>query len=252
VNRVLVTGGTGVLGSRVASRLRSRGDEVRILSRRGTGPRAGGAAVFTGDLRSATGLERAVAGVDAIVHCASGVWRPQRTEVDGMRNLIAATGAARPHLIYISIVGVDRIPYLYYRAKLDAERVLERSELPWTILRATQFHSLVSRYAIGRFVASPKGSKAQLIDASEVANRLVELVDAGPSGRVPDIGGPEILSLHDVGRLQREILGRRLIVMELPLPGKTARAFARGGNLCPERAVGKITYAEYLESLRCC
>jgi uncharacterized protein YbjT (DUF2867 family) len=250
VSRVLVTGGTGVLGSRVASRLGSRGHDVRILSRRDAGQRAGGAAVFTGELRSGRGLRRAVAGVDAIVHCASGVWRARTTEVDGMGNLIAATGAARPHLIYISIVGVDRIPYFYYRVKLGVERILERSELPWTILRATQFHSLISRYALGRFVASPKGARAQLIDASEVADRLAELVDAEPSGRVPDMGGPEILSLRDVARLQQEILGRRLIVMELPLPGETARAFARGDNLCPEQAVGRITYAEYLESLK--
>ena len=140
MSRVLVTGGTGVLGSRVASRLGARGHEVRILTRRGADQQAGGAKAFTGELRSGRGLEDAVADVDAIVHCASGVWRARTTELDGMRNLIAATGTARPHLIYISIVGVDRIPYFYYRAKLDAERTLERSELPWTILRATQFH----------------------------------------------------------------------------------------------------------------
>jgi uncharacterized protein YbjT (DUF2867 family) len=250
VSRVLVTGGTGVLGSRVASRLGSRGHVVRILSRRAGDQRAGGPVVFTGELRSGTGLVQAVAGVDAIVHCASGVWRARTTEVDGMRNLIAATGTARPHLIYISIVGVDRIPYFYYRAKLGAERVLERSGLPWTILRATQFHSLILRYALGRLVAAPKGARAQLIDASEVADRLAELVGVGPSQRVPDIGGPEILSVRDVARLQRKILNRRLIAMELPLPGETARAFARGDNLCPERAVGRITYAEYLESLK--
>jgi uncharacterized protein YbjT (DUF2867 family) len=239
-----------VLGSRVASRLGSRGHEVRILSRRGTGHPGDGVAVFTGELRTGRGLERAVADVDAMVHCASGVWRARTTEVDGMRNLIAATGAARPHLIYISIVGVDRIPYFYYRAKLDAERILERSELPWTILRGTQFHSLISRYALGPFVASPKGARAQLIDASEVADRLAELVEAGPSGRLLDIGGPEILSLRDVASLQRKILGRRLIVMELPLPGESARAFARGENLCPDHPAGRITHAEYLESLK--
>jgi uncharacterized protein YbjT (DUF2867 family) len=249
MSRILVTGGTGVLGSRVASRLGARGHEVRILSRRGAGRQTGGATVVAGELRSGRGLEQAVAGVQAIVHCASAVWRARATEVDGMRNLIAATGAQRPYLLYISIVGVDRIPYFYYRAKLKAEQLLERSGLPWTILRATQFHSLISRFAFGGFVAGPKGARAQLIDASEVADRLVELVDAGPSGRVPDIGGPEILSLRDVARLQREVLGRRLTVVELPLVGKTTRAFAAGHNLCPEQAVGRITYAGYLASL---
>jgi uncharacterized protein YbjT (DUF2867 family) len=249
MSRILVTGGTGVLGSRVASRLGARGHQVRILSRRAAGRRIGGATVLTGELRSGRGLERAVAGVDAIVHCASAVWRARTTEMDGMRNLIAAACGERPYLLYISIVGVDRIPYFYYRAKLEAERLLERSGLPWTILRATQFHSLISRFAFGRFVAGPKGARAQLIDASEVADRLVELVDAGASEHVPDVGGPEILSLRDVARLQREILGRRLTVVELPLTGETARAFAAGHNLCPEQTVGRITYAEYLTSL---
>jgi uncharacterized protein YbjT (DUF2867 family) len=223
---------------------------VRVLSRRGVDRQTGGATVVAGELRSGRGLERAVAGADAIVHCASAVWRARATEVDGMRNLIAATGAEGPHLLYISIVGVDRIPYFYYRAKLDAEQLLERSGLPWTILRATQFHSLIWRFAVGRFVVGPKGARAQLIDASEVADRLGELVDAGPSERVPDIGGPEILSLHDMARLQRKVLGRALTVVELPLPGKTARAFAAGDNLCPEQAVGRITYADYLASLK--
>jgi pimeloyl-ACP methyl ester carboxylesterase len=86
----------------------------------------------------------------------------------------------------------------------------------------------------------------QLLVAERLTGRVAGMI-AGPSGRVPDIGGPEILSLRDVARLQREILNRRLIVMELPLPGKTARAFARGDNLCPEQAVGRISYADYLE-----
>lgn len=167
----------------------------------------------------------------------------------GTRNLIGATKGARPHLLYISIVGVDRIPYFYYRAKWEAEQVVEASGLPWTILRATQFHSLISRYALGSLVAVPDGARAQLIDASEVADRLVELVESGASQRVPEMGGPEILSIGDVARFQGEILGRRLRVIETPTIGATARAFEGGLNLCPDRAVGQITYADYLRWL---
>jgi uncharacterized protein YbjT (DUF2867 family) len=246
---VLVTGGTGVLGSRVVSRLAAKGTAVRVLSRR-EHPGVDGVASFRGELRSGKGLSAALEGVDTIVHCASSpLWRARATEVSGLRNLIAATDDARPHLLYISIVGVDRIPYYYYRAKWEAEQLLSASSLPWTILRATQFHYVISKYTLGPLAVSPKGSRAQLVDASEVADRLVELVEVGPSGRVADMGGPEILTMRDVAQLQRKVLGRRLWVLELPGIGRTAQGFRDGFNLCPDRAVGRITYEEYLRSL---
>ena len=250
MNTVLVTGGTGVLGSRVVPRLVARGHAVRVLSRRER-PSADGVQIFRGELRSGKGLPAAVEGVDTIVHCAtSPLWRARATEVSGLRNLILATGAVRPHLLYVSIVGVDRIPYYYYRAKWEAEQVVSESELSWTILRATQFHYLVDKYTVGRLALAPKGSRVQLVDASEVADRLVELVEAGPSGRVADMGGPEILTIRDVVRLQKEILGRRAWVLELPAVGRTGRGFRDGFNLCPDQAVGQITYADYLRWLR--
>jgi thioester reductase-like protein len=115
VSRVLVTGGTGVLGSRVVARLDARGQEVKILSRREHTQQSERVEVVRGELRSSKGLTQAVSGVDAIVHCASGpLWRARATEVGGLGNLIEATGGKQPHLLYISIVGVDRIPYYYY------------------------------------------------------------------------------------------------------------------------------------------
>ena len=130
MNTVLVTGGTGVLGSRVVSRLAADGNAVRVLSRRER-PGADGVQSFRGELRSGKGLRAAVEGVDTIVHCASSpLWRARTTEVSGLRNLIAATHDARPHLLYISIVGVDRIPYYYYRAKWEAEQVLSAPASP--------------------------------------------------------------------------------------------------------------------------
>ena len=251
MGRVLVTGGTGVLGSRVAKLLAVRGHDVKVLSRKSDSRPQSRAVVVHGELRSARGLSEAIADVEAIVHCASSpLWRARATEVDGLRNLIDATGGRQPHLLYISIVGVDQIPYRYFQAKWEAERLVEGSGIPWTIQRATQFHSVISKYAVGPFIAAPKGARAQLIDASEVAERLVELVAKGPSGRVPDMGGPEILSLRDVARLQDEILGRHLRVLETPALGRVANAFLRGRNLCPDDAVGSITYADYLRSLR--
>ena len=249
MSTVLVTGGTGVLGSRVVPRLVARGNTVRVLSRRER-PSADGVEAFRGELRSGEGLAAAARGVDTIVHCAtSPLWRARATEVAGLRSLIAAIGDARPHLLYVSIVGVHRIPYYYYRAKWEAEQVVGESDLPWTILRATQFHYLIDKYTAGPLALAPKGSRVQLVDASEVADRLVELVDTGPSGRVADMGGPEILTIPDVARLQKEILGRRLWAVEFPAVGRTARGFSEGLNLCPDQAVGKITYADYLRSV---
>jgi uncharacterized protein YbjT (DUF2867 family) len=81
--------------------------------------------------------------VDAIVHCASDPSKARQTEIGGTENLLLAARADVPHVVYVSIVGVDRNPISYYQAKLAAERVIESSLLPWTILRATQFHEFL-------------------------------------------------------------------------------------------------------------
>lgn len=137
--RVLVTGGTGVLGRALVQRLVDR-SEVRVLSRQP--PRGPG--FVQGDLETGEGLADAVDGVDVIAHCASAADypRPQR-DVAQTRRLVDALGDARPHLVYVSIVGVDRVSFGFFRAKLGAERVVEESGLPWTVLRATEFHDLV-------------------------------------------------------------------------------------------------------------
>ena len=147
---ILVTGGSGTLGRGVVARLLAAGHQVRVLSRR---PRpAGGPATaewVTGELVSGDGLAGAVTGVEAIVHCAGDPRRP-RVDSNGTRNLLrAARAAGAPHLVDISIVGVDRVPYRYYQAKLQAERLIQASGLPWTILRATQFHQLILLLARG-------------------------------------------------------------------------------------------------------
>src|SRR5262245_7600903 len=102
--KVLVTGGTGVLGREVAPRLRERGAEVRVLTRK---PDAGPGFV-QGDLETGSGVAAAVAGMDAIAHCASaGDWRHPHRDLRQTRNLLAAANPSRPHVVYISIVGVD-------------------------------------------------------------------------------------------------------------------------------------------------
>jgi uncharacterized protein YbjT (DUF2867 family) len=141
--RTLVTGGTGALGRVVVGRLLDAGRGVRVMSRR---PRPvennGRYGWATADLRFGNGVEEAVAEVDVIVHCATAFGRGR--EVHVARTVVkAAKRAGSPHLVYVSIVGVDRVPFGYYQGKLESERLIERSGLPYTILRATQFHGLV-------------------------------------------------------------------------------------------------------------
>ncbi len=195
-------------------------------------------------------------GVGTIVHCASSPTKTRQVDVEGTRRLLQAAGRAGvSHLVFISIVGVDLNPHFpYYRMKLEVERIVERSPVPWTILRATQFHELLLR--IVRFlerlpvVMVPKGVLLQPIETGEVAGRLAELALSEPLGRVPDVGGPEVRTFAELARSYSEATGRRRRVVEVPLPGKTAQAFREGAQLAPDHRYGKIRWEEFLDRTR--
>lgn len=251
---ILVTGGTGTLGRPLVDRLLAEGAAVRVMSRRQR--RHGDERPYAwavADLATGEGLEAAVEGAGAIVHCATG----PRHDVAGTRRLIESAeragdraGADGPHLVYISIVGIDEIPFFYYRAKLAAERLIESGGLPWTILRATQFHDLVAGLTSAQrrlpAVLEPSGFRVQPVEVTEVAARLAELARGAPAGRVPDMGGPEIRPFRELARATMRAGGWRRPIVPLRLPGESFRAFRRGANLCPERAVGTVTFDEYL------
>ena len=238
---ILVTGGTGTLGRLVTERLRADGHEVRVLSRH-TQP-------YAVDLRQGgAGLDTALAGVDTVVHCAT-------TQTGGdekaARHLVeAARRAGVEHLVYISIVGVDRVPFPYYRTKLAVERMIEESGLGWTVLRATQFHDLLVMMfrALAKLpvLLLPAGVRDQPVEVAEVAERLAELAAGAPAGRVEDMGGPEIRTFESLARAYLKAAGRRRAVVSVPLWGKVYRAFREGGHLTSEHAVGKGTFEEYL------
>lgn len=259
MSELLVTGGTGALGSELVPRLVSRGHTVRVLSRRENPPVPPGVTAVRGDLTTGSGLEEAVAGVDSIVHCASGTGTirgiisykvAKRTDVDATERMLEhAKRSGSPHVLYISIVGIDKIPLPYYRAKLDTERVIERSGLPYTIFRATQFHSL--GWEFGRrldrspVVMTPRGARSQLVDQGEVAERMAELMETRPQ-RAPDMGGPEVLEFPSIMRSYLRAVGKRRAVVAVPIPGKAMAGFRAGHNLTPEHADGRITFDEWL------
>jgi uncharacterized protein YbjT (DUF2867 family) len=254
---ILVTGGTGTLGRHVVRRLNSAGHHVRVFTRR---PRDDekGVAFATGDLVSGVGLDAAVAGVATIIHCAGS----NRGDDVATRNLVtAAARIGRPHLVYISVVGADRVPvtgrvdrlmFSYFAMKRRAEQVVANSALPWTTLRATQFHDLILLVleSLVRLpiVPVPSGFSFQPIDADEVAGHLVDLALKDPSGLVPDIAGPRIYAASDLVRGYLHAIDRRRLTVPVQLPGNAARALRAGANLAPAGAVGVTTWEDFLAS----
>jgi uncharacterized protein YbjT (DUF2867 family) len=253
MTRILVTGGTGVLSRQLVDKLSQASHTLRVMSRRSkpaTWPP--GVEWVQADLESGQDLAEVVRGADAILHAATSPFKRTRAiDVDGTRRMLdAARSAGVAHFIYISIVGIDRIPFPYYRRKLEAEAVVTGGGVPWSILRATQFHDLLDRFlqSITRFPFAflPTDFQFQLVDSGEVADRLVEAAAAGSSGRLDDMGGPEVLRLGDVARLWLAARGLKRRVFRLPLPGGYGHAMRHGYNTCPQNRQGKITWSEWL------
>ena len=133
------------------------------------------------DLQTGARLRSVLAEADGVVHCASHPLQSRAVDLDGTRRMIEVLRDLdrRPHLVYISIVGVDRVRYPYYRAKYATEIALERSGFPVTVLRATQFHSLVATlcrtFTLGPVAVVPRGFRSQSVDVDLVAERLADL-----------------------------------------------------------------------------
>jgi len=254
-SRILVTGGTGTLGRHVVSRLRDAGCAVRVLSRNAH-EAADGIEYVTGDLLKNEGIQAAVDGAGIIVHCAGG----RKGDDEATRNLAAAASrAGARHLVYISVVGADRIPVVsgadramfgYFGFKLAAERVITGSGVPWTTLRATQFHDLsltvAEQLAKLPAIPVPAGVRFQPVDTGEVAARLVELALGAPAGLVPDMAGPRVHTMADLLREYLRARGKRRLLVPVRLPGQAARAVRAGANLAPDRAVGRRTWEDFL------
>ena len=252
---ILLTGGTGTLGRHIVPLLREAGCDVRVLSRH-RHETAAGIEFVTADLATGEGVEAAVTGVATIVHCAGSA----EGDDDKTRALVrAAARAGARHLVYISVVGADRVPvtsgvdramFGYYAAKRAAERIVAESGLGWTTLRATQFHDLILTMVTGLakmpVIPVPARFRFQPIDASEVAARLVKFSLGEPAGLVPDIGGPRVYGMAEIIRSYLQTRHRHRLLVPIRLPGQAAAALGAGANLAADRAVGRRTWEDFL------
>jgi uncharacterized protein YbjT (DUF2867 family) len=250
VTRVLVTGGTGVLGRDVVSRLLGTGSAVRIMSR---SPQRGTTNVEWAQAHMLTGegLSEALQGVDVIVHAATDARHLGKTDVAMTRRLLEqAKAAGVGYVLYISLVGIDKVPFSLYQIKLDCEALVRESGLPYATLRLTQFHELIdlllhlfTRLPIGLW---PRDWKMQPIAVGDAAEQVVRVVGDRPLGLLPDVAGPEVLTLKDMLHDWQQARGSHKLVLPVPIPGKLSAAIRHGLITSPNARVGTMTWAQWL------
>lgn len=241
--RIAVVGGTGLLGSLVVSELEGRGHEVRVLGRH--------VPEFRVDLTTGAGLEAALAGCAVVVDTSNSQSKARETLVEGCRRLVdAAHAAGVGHYVGISIVGCDAVPMAYYRVKTEQEQVVEKGPVPWSVVRATQFHEfvddLLGQTARRRVVPLLK-VPVQTVAAAEVATRMADVAEGSPTSTTASIAGPRIEQLDDIARAWRTTRPRWTAPVRLRVPGKLGRALRAGGLTTQAPDVrGRQTFHEWL------
>jgi uncharacterized protein YbjT (DUF2867 family) len=246
---VAVVGGTGTLGAPVVRELLARGATVRVLSRNATKVPAG-AEHRRVDLTSGEGLAAALGGVDTVVDAANSTKAAEDVLVAGTRRLLEAGAAAGvTHHVAISIIGIEAVPMPYYRAKLAQEEAIESGPLPFSLLRASQFHQLLdlALTSAARFGVRPTGAvKVQPIDPTVVAVRLAEAALAAPAGRLADIAGPQVQTLSELSRAWATARGKHRLPLRVPSWGRMGKALAAGAICDPAAATPGETFEEWL------
>jgi len=230
--KILVTGGTGTLGRHVVPQLRASGAEVVVLSR------------SNGDITCDLMTEVPQIDADVVVHLAGG----QKGDDIATRNLLAACGNVR-HFVYISVIGADTVPLAWLRTKLVCEEAIAASGIPFTILRAAQFHNLTLTMvrAMAKLPIVPvPGMRLQPVDARDVASRIVELALGAPAGRVADLAGPAVYDMKQLVQDYLTTAGKRRLTVPVRLPGKAGKAYRGGHNLTLDGDHGTHTWEEFL------
>lgn len=245
--RIAVAGGTGTVGRHVVAIARERGHQVVSLSR------AEGVDLVTG-----RGLDRALEDVDTVIDVAGIQTLSTKKAVDFFTNatqnlLEAGKTAGVKHHVALSIVGIDKANSGLYAGKLVQEDEAKHGGIPWTILRSTQFHEFVpmsiKAASVGPLVFVPTMA-TQPVAAKEVAAALVDAAEAGPKGRLPDIGGPRAEQLKNLVAAYLAKTQQKKLIVPLRVPGAMGRATRNGALVpAPGSAVGRQTFLEWLDTI---
>ncbi len=225
MTRIAVAGGTGLVGCRVVETVR-RLDAEAIVIARSSGI----------DLTTGTGLDRALEGVNAVIDVTNIVTQNRRRattffETSTRHLLEAEERQGVRHHVLLSIVGIDRVGLGYYQAKLAQEDQVRQGPIPWTILRATQFHEFAAQMLGDRPLAAVPSMLSQPVAARDVADELVRLAVAPAAGMAAEIAGPREERVPDMARRLATAQGSRSVVLTLPLPGATGRGMRTGALL---------------------
>ncbi|GAB2850383.1 SDR family oxidoreductase [Lentzea nigeriaca] len=232
--KILVTGGTGTLGKHVVPSLRAAGAEVIVLSRHSG---------LVCDLLT----EVPKIDADVVVHLAGG----QKGDDIATRNLLAGCAGVR-HFVYISVIGADTVPLTWLRTKLACEKAVESSGIPFTILRAAQFHDLTLTMVRGLAklpIVPVPGMRLQPVDVRDVAARIGELALGEPAGQVADLAGPAVYEMKQLVRDYLTTVGKRRLTVPVRLPGKAGKAYRGGQNLTLDGDHGTHTWEEFLAAV---
>ena len=243
--KITVVGGTGTVGSLTVAAARGRGHEVTSASRRT------GVNVTTGE-----GLNEALSGADAVVDVSSmptlSVSPAVKFFSAAAKNVLAAAGTVKvPHVVRLSIIGVDRNPYGFYAGQLAMEKIYDDAAVPTTVLRAAQFHEFAAqtlqRSTLGPVVLAPR-ARVQPVAGREVAENLVSLAEGEPMGRAADLAGPREEELAQMVRGYAHSQGSRRLVVPVRLPMPMMRGMAAGLQLPSAGAqLGNQSFPEWLE-----
>ncbi len=243
--RIVIAGATGTVGAHVAAVAHARGHDVVALARsRGIDIVAGG-----------DPLDEAMAGADALIDVASVATMDADASTTFFRTaathlLASAQRAGVAHVVLLSIVGIDLIPHGYYAGKIAQEAVYAHSPVPWTTVRATQFHEFAGQVAsqakIGPLQLAPR-ARVQPVAAASVAEHLVMIAERMPQGRAADIAGPREEHLSDMIRAWVRRRGGRGPVLAVNVPGAQMRGMRQGLAL-PQPGAHLIgpTFADWL------
>ena len=246
--KIVVIGGTGLIGSKTVAILRQADHEVVAAS-----PKSG-INTITGE-----GLKEAVAGAQVVIDLANSPSFEDKAvleffETSG-RNLLAAEAAAGVrHHVALSIVGTDRSDNGYFRAKVAQEKLIETSGIPYTIIRATQFleflGGIAASSADGNIVRLSPGL-FQPIAADDVAAIVADVALAAPRNGIVEIAGPERAPFNEiVARYLKAVGDQREVVSDPDARYFGSRVEERSLVPLGEARLGRIAFDEWLRHSR--